>query len=220
MELYGWRTCKCCLFQQLQECRQPQVLVDVDCCPCNASWGAYQMALSLDTSMRCFVRFWLSTSNAENGCPSVGVISKSFAVFCDPYTGRIRQLRTSQQESCNKEGVEMQAQDCLAAEVLGWESWAEATAESEGCRAGFGMLLSNGSIEFIRQEKDSWKRSGVVLDQLPEKVRCCAGLMGFVGQTFISVEEVCVNESQHCLDDWAKGAVVGKISEWTALPSA
>lgn len=228
MELYGWRACKCGLYQQLNECKQPQVLVDVDCCRCNARWGAYQMALSLDTSVTCFIRYWIDTSNAENGCPCVGLIAESFAIFCDPYTGNMRLCDNSDQDSGNSVVIDKQtlpkpncltlpAQNCLAAEVVGWESWAEATTDAEGRRLGFAILISNGSVEFIRQEENAWERSGIVLDKLPGKLRCCAGLMGFVGQAFISIEEVRVNESLDCLDKWAKNMVVGKVSPWTAL---
>merc|ERR1712087_738904 len=108
----------------------------------------------------------------------------------------------------------------LSATVVGWSSWEEATLGPEGCGMGFGMLISKGTIEFIRQGRDAWERSGIVLDQLPPKVLCCASLWGFVGQAFVSIEEVSSNGPLAFVDtSMAKHLARGTVSPWTAWPA-
>lgn len=97
-----------------------------------------------------------------------------------------------------------------------WQTWAHETAESDGFSVGVGMLISNGTLEFIRQmeplRSDVVERSGVVWDNLPAEVVCCAFLFGFVGQALISLEEFLVNEVPDIIH--TESTVHGKVFPW------
>jgi len=93
-----------------------------------------------------------------------------------------------------------------------WNTWEHATVEPDGFSMGVGMLISNGTLEFIRQGPDVVERSGIVWDKLPAEVVCCAFLFGFVGQAFISLEEVLVNEVPDIIH--MESTVHGKVFPW------
>jgi len=243
MELLGWRPFRGALFQQLRESIQPQTLVDVKCCECDPLYGTLAMPLSLETSGTYFVRF-LFWCSSKNGCPSMGVVdaaevrrdplaklsedasrprqsSETFGISCDPYTGKIHASCTSNPPDhvlgdLPEQGVS--SQRSWTNGVVGWESWEEAATDSDGFSMGCGMLISNGTLEFIRQGPDAWERSGVVWDQLPAKVACCAFLFSFVGEACVTLEELLVNELPSCTQ--MQSTVRGKVSSWIAWPPA
>jgi len=250
IELFGWRPFKGALFQQVQECVQPHVLVDVCWCEnreTETSSLTVPMPISLDTSGRFFVRFWMSAGQAWNGCPSVGVVdadrvrtevlqdpsklcddwsrprepSEGFGICCNPYTGKIHTSHSSKlPQSVVGDSMEqgVSAPRSWTAEVIGWQSGEGATQGERRSSIEIGMLISNGTLEFIRRGPNGWESSGVVWEQLPAKILCCAFLFDFVGQAIVAMEEVRVSK----LPSYAETQCTrcGKLSSWTAWPPA
>lgn len=246
MELFGWRPFEGALFQQLQESVQPQLLVDISWCAHRKSKGSATspMGIALDTSGRFFVKFWVSAGNAWNGCPSVGVAdaaevrqhpsklseedlsrpskpSDTLGISCNPYTGKVHASHTSKlpKQVLGDSLVEdISPPRSWSTKVLGWQSGERATLGEQRHAIEAGMIISNGTLQFIRKGPEGWECSGIVWDQLPEKVICCAFLFEFVGQAIVSIEEFHVNELPCCSQ--LHGNSCGKVSSWKAWPPA
>jgi len=257
MELFGWRPFKGALLQQLQESIQPQLLLNVSRCAHRTKTSSVTapMPMALETSGRFFVKFWVSAGKAWNGCPSVGVVdaaevrqdpsklwddmsrpkqsSDTFGISCNPYTGKIHTSHTSKipkkiQGSLPVQGTISPRSWC--ADVVGWQSGESATRGRLRASIEIGMLISNGTLEFMREGPDGWERSGVVWDQLPAKILCCAFLFNFVGEAIVSIEEVRVNNLPRVLDqpscppstleETVLCTQCGKLSSWTGWPLA
>lgn len=231
MELIGWRKFRGGLFQQLRESIQPRTLIDVNCCECNALNGTVAIPLALETSGCYFVRFYFWCSS-NKGCPSMGVVdaadlrkdpfrklcedasrpqqpSGTFGISCDPYTGKIHASALPICPSMNPSTLRS-----WSTEVVGWESCGDAAADPEGFSMGLGMLISNGTLEFMRQGSNAWESSGIVWDRLPATVVCGAFLYNFVGAAYVSLEQLLVNELPYCKQ--MKNTVCGKVSSWIA----
>mmetsp|Transcript_69428 Transcript_69428/g.137274 ORF Transcript_69428/g.137274 Transcript_69428/m.137274 type:complete len:309 (-) Transcript_69428:5-931(-) len=149
--------------------------------------------------------------------------SKKFLISCDPYSGKIQACNTpSLPPSVHEDALGdlpdhgTSSRTNWRTEVMEWQTWAHETAESDGFSVGVGMLISNGTLEFIRQmeplRSDVVERSGVVWDNLPAEVVCCAFLFGFVGQALISLEEFLVNEVPDIIH--TESTVHGKVFPW------
>lgn len=151
--------------------------------------------------------------------------SRAFGISCDPYTGKIYASRISDLfEDAPGELPEQgtSSQKNWSADVIGWESCDPAAVDPEafsrgmGMLTGMGMIIDNGTLEFVRQGRERFERSGVVWDRLPAKVACCAFLQNFAGQAFVSLQEVRVNELPRCTQ--LPSTFCGKMSSWTAWP--
>jgi len=138
--------------------------------------------------------------------------SGTFGISCDPYTGKIHASALPICPSMCPSTLKN-----WSSEVLGWESWDEAATDPEGFSVGIGMVISNGTLEFIRQGRDASESSGVVWNQLPATVVCCAFFSSFVGQVFVSLEELLVNELPSCAQ--MPGTVRSKVTSWEACPA-
>lgn len=245
MELFGWRPFKGALFQQLQDAMQPQRLVDASTCDCRKLSFTAPMPLALETSGTFFVRFWVCASKAYRGAPCVGIVdaaearrditklytedacrprqsSDLFGISCNPFSGSIHASHTCSSlknipGDVPEQGTE-QGTSSWSAEVDGWESWEAASQDSEGSSTGIGMLISNGTLEFFRQGMERWESSGVVWDQLPAKILCCAFLSDFVGNAIVSIEQVRLNDPSSCVQ--MEGIVRAKLTPWTASAKA
>lgn len=244
LELFGWRPFRGALFQQLRESMQAQILINEPCWKSQALVGTRPMPLALDTSGCFFVRFWVAVSGIRNGCPCVGVVdaaevrndpsklfedmsrprqaSGTFGISCNPFSGKIyasHRYNLPEHVSGAPPGPGAPRPRSWTAEVIGWESFEDALKDAKGSVeyvTWFGMLISKGTLQFIRQVPGRWESSGVVCDRLPAKVLCCAFLFSFVGQAFVSVEDVCVNGLPSCIQ--RHGTVCGRMSCWTAWP--
>lgn len=179
------------------------------------------------------------------GCPSVGVVdaakvprhfpecceesSGPFRISCNPHNGKIQAAVNIDVPSLGcinarnlprhvlidlPEGTN--SPSSWSADAKRWQSLEDATADPGACQFEVGMLISHGTLEFFRQRPDGWESSGVVWDQLPAKVLCCAFLFGCVGQAFVSVEEVFVNELPSCIQGKSQTTVCGKMSSWAS----
>lgn len=239
MEIFAWRPCTGALFQQLRQSMQAQILIDESCVTGKAVVGTHPMLLALETSGTFFVKFWVAVSNIRNGCPCMGVVdaaevskdpaklledmsrprkaSQSLGISCNPFSGKIYASRTSNIPKPVLGQVEVTPRSWTA-EVKGWESFEDELADVKHPAkyvTWFGVLISNGTLQFLRQVPNGWQSSGVVCDALPPRVLCSAFLFSFVGQAFVSVEEVC-NEIPECIQRYKTGC--GKISSWTRWP--
>jgi len=244
MELFGWRPFEGALFQQLQESVQPQLLVDVSWCTRRKSKASVTspMGIALETSGRFFVKFWVSAGNAWNGCPSVGVVdaaevrqhpsllsdedlsrpskpSDALGISCNPFSGKIHASHTPKlpKKILGDCPVQMMIPPrSWSSEVVGWQSGESATQGDQRHAIEIGMLISKGTLQFIRKGPEGWECSGVVWDRLPAKVICCAFLFEFVGQAIVSIEEFHGNELPSCRQ--LQCTVCGKLSSWKAWP--
>jgi len=231
IELLAWRPFRGALFQQIRDTLQPQSLFETTHCQCTPANNTMHMPVTLDTSGTYFVRFRFCC-DASQGCACMGVAdaatvrpnssgsiqmsSGTFMMFCDPYTGNITacfpaKLPKHVSGDLPKEGTS--SKTYWTAEVVGWDSCEEAAKDSDDYPVGFGMLISNGTLEFIRQGPDTIESSGVVWDQLPARVVCCASLFDFVGEAHVSLEEVVANELPSCIQN--RSFDCGKVSPWS-----
>lgn len=210
------------------------------------------MPVILESSRQFFVEFWVSAAKTSNGCPSVGIIdaekachlskqlgadmsrprqaSDTLGISCNPYTGVIHASCTP--KYCEEVEVlsdpqepHVSSQRSWRAEVSGWESGEEATVDDQSCAIEMGMLISNGSLQFIRKGPEGWQRSGVVWDRLPAKILCCAFLFDFVGEAMVSIEKVHVQELPKCFQKFMQEtdrdlSARGKLSTWKGWPSS
>lgn len=207
------------------------------------------MPIAFETSGRFFLKLWVSAGKAWNGCPSVGVVdatkvrqdpsklwddlsrsskpSDVFAMACNPYTGKIHVSNTSEVRQSLLDGVPLQGTSSFrgsfrswCADVVGWQSGESATRGRLRASIEIGVLISNGTLEFVREGPNGWERSGVVWDRLPAKVLCAAFLFDFVGQAIASIEEVHVNELPRILHKTSRtvGIPRGKLSSWIGWP--
>lgn len=178
-------------------------------------------------------------------------------ISCNPFTGKIHASHTgtlpkgmdvqliSERQFPDKIGL---CQRSWTAEVVDWQPLDDETIGPDPVRIEIGMLISKGTLEFIRKGPDGWQRSGIVWDSLPEKVLCCAFLFHFVGQATVSVERIsacsqwmrlaalnevnaaCSQGTQpvctpvkdvpaHC-SQWKQRVASGRVTSWTPWPPA
>jgi len=239
VDLCCWRL-KGASFQQMRECMQPLRLVNVSSCSCCAATFTSPTPVALDTTTSLFVRFWIGASRAQKGCPCVGLVDADevkvalledksrpasphgkFGISCNPFSGKVYASQTSRDPK-NMLGdlpeKEPNSPKTWSADVIGWRSWEDQTLCCHGSSIGIGMLISNGTLEFIRQGQDGWECSGMIQDHLPPKILCCAFMNGFVGDATVSTEEVshqcpCCAKEEEC-------SVKGRLSSWEAWPQA
>jgi hypothetical protein len=191
------------------------------------------MPISLETSGHFFIKFWISACQAWNGCPRVGVVdaskvrqdptqlyddmsrprqpSNTFGISCNPYTGKIH---ASLGDFSGQETIPPRS---WSADVIGWQSAEDATQGDHHASIEIVILISNGTLEFIREGPHGWERSGVVWDRLPAKILCCVFLFEYVGQAIVSIEEVSPITLDHIAQTRCNKC--GKLSCWTAWPS-
>jgi len=232
IELLGWRPFSGALFQQIRDTLQPQSLFEAAHCQCNPAYNTTLIPVTFDTSGTYFVRFrfWC---HASQGFACMGVAdaaavrsgsmqmsSETFTMFCDPLTGKLNACFPSKlpkhvMGDLPKEGTS--SKTCWTAQVVGWDSCEKAANDSDDFPVGFGMLISNGTLEFIRQGPHIRESSGVVLDQLPARVVCCASLFNFVGEACVTLEEVVSNELPSCIQNRIFDC--GKVSPWSMWES-
>jgi len=154
------------------------------------------------------------------GMRGPGKPSGSFGIAFDPFIGKIYATRASKLPEpvlCDPSGKDTTSKRVWTAEVIGWPSGSASNMEnlvaSGRLSVGVGLLISNGTLEFIQ----SGFGSGIVCEQLPAKVLCCACLFNFVGQAFVSIEEVRVLEPSVCTQ--MRGKIDhGELSPWTECP--
>lgn len=244
MELFRRPQCKGALFHQLRESLDPKLLLTLHRCPlaCRACSLTLPMPIAFDTSGRFFVLFRVYHDNpgyAPHG-PALGVVdlvgartrpiklahddwsrphrqSDFFGISCNPFTGRIHASHTS---AVPLKGFEDIPENGLcpprswSADVLGWEP----VCSEIGAAVDVGMLISDGTLEFVRTGPYGYECSGVVWDRLPEKIVCCAFLSGFVGAASVLVQKVCTkhldgyNLPQDC-------DLCGELSPWAPWPA-
>jgi hypothetical protein len=243
VELFGWRPFKGALFQQLQESMEAQILIGVAACACRSPCSTSAMPIALDSSGSYFVRFCTAVCRIQRECPSVGVVdaeemrkdpskfqedasrplkkSEVFGISCNPYNGMVY---SSQASSVSHHALDDLSKQSMppptswSANVRGWESREDGVQGAEPFPLGVGMLISKGTLEFIRQGRDGlFESTGVVWKNLPPKVLCCAFLHKFVGQAAVSVEEVNVNGLPQCIRE--QGIRRCTLSSWSALRS-
>lgn len=245
IELFGWHPVKGALFQQLQESMQPQILMDIRWCENRKQQSSFTvpMPLVVETSGRFFVKFWVSAGKASNGCPSVGVVdaeevrqdpqqlnddlsrpvqaSDTFGISCNPYSGRIHTSHTS--KVCKQLMSETPVQGARlprswTAEVISWESGESSCMGRRRASIEVGMIISNGTLEYVRHGPAGWESSGVVWNKLPAKILCCVFLFDFVGEAIVSVEETCSNRLPTSAQTQCSAS--GRLSSWTSWPPA
>jgi hypothetical protein len=155
--------------------------------------------------------------------------SEGYAISCNPVTGELHASDASrfpehvhieceehkQSEDKQQGSLRMHQSSSWHAHVEGWDSWIEDAEDCEEASAGVGMLIMNGTLQFIRQGDDNWESSGVVCDRLPPKIVCCAFFAGFVGEAVVSVKQVLMDKIPRCFTDKAN-LVQGQVSSWTA----
>lgn len=241
IELFRYRAFKGALFQQLRACIEPHPLLDLCFCPCSGKGCSLTapMSIAVETSGRFFVLFKVVAAYATHA-PTVGVVdmdgarrlpvksghedwsrphrpSDFFGISCDPFAGRIHASHSSAVPLKSFEELplkRMSSPKSWSAEVLGWHPLGVA----DGASIDIGMLISDGTLEFLRTGPYGWEHSGVVWDGLPEKVLCCAFLSKFVGTVKVRVERVLLHDcprtniANHC-------DLCGELSPWAVWPT-
>lgn len=241
MELFRRRPLKGALFQQLRELVRPQLLLTLHRCPsaCRANY-TLPMNIAFDTSGQIFVLFRVyhhNTGHATNG-PSVGVVdlvdarnrpiklshddwsrphrpSDLFAISCNPFTCKIHASDTPAEGLEHIPENEPSPPKSWSAEILGWEP----LGASNGSSVDVGMLIRNGTLQFVRTGPCGYEASGIVWDRLPPKIVCCAFLSDFGGMASVFIQKVCwcglerFNLEEDC-------HMCGELSPWAPWPVA
>jgi hypothetical protein len=242
LELFHWRTFKAAAFSQMRESIDPHLLLHVHWCAGRRKKSSLTvpMPVILDTSRTFYIQLWVSAGSTINGAPYVGVVdaekaptdsrawlddlsrprrsSQAFGISCNPYTGRLHGTYTAEfaqkvlgSDSCSEP---TSSKSCCS--QIDWESGEEATWGRQRASIEIGMLISNGTLEFIRSGPTGWERSGVVHDSLPAKVVCCSFLYEFVGEAIVSFENLYINELPMVCTEPKKSQ--NRALQWSAWP--
>lgn len=232
VELFGLRRVTGAAFQQLQEFMQPQLLFQVFCGSCHPACGAAKIPLAVLTSEGCFVKFKVLCKSSSDGigfgvvdaaqvqvdpesfCHPLCQRSGAFAISFDPRSGIIH----SSHRRVRMRGKGKPPPTCSHAEVMRWDGAGEQPGIPNVFENYIGMQIQHGTLEYILQGPDFCESTGVVCDQLPSKVLCCAFLCDYVGEASVFIEEFRVNETPF-KHTWRTNHVKSlDVTPWSAHP--